>query len=63
MKNFLKIASIVLSVAVLSACNTIHGLGQDLQNLGSAIDKSGDKKHDSNTSSSGNSGVVVTPVK
>lgn len=69
MKNFLKIASIasiVLSVTVLSACNTVHGFGQDLQNLGSAIDKSGnksaDKKSDSNTSS-GDSGVVVTPVK
>jgi|GEM_PF-565104 predicted small secreted protein len=62
MKHFFKIASIVLSVTVLPACNTIHGLGQDLQNLGSAIDKSGDKKPDSNASS-GNSGVVVTPVK
>ena len=63
MKNILKIASIVLVVVMLPACNTIYGLGQDLQNLGSAIDKSGDKKSDSNTSSSGNSGVVVTPVK
>jgi predicted small secreted protein len=63
MKNILKIASIILAVAMLPACNTIYGLGQDLQNLGSAIDKSGDKKSDSNASSSGNSGVVVTPVK
>jgi predicted small secreted protein len=63
MKNILKIASIILMIAILPACNTIYGLGQDLQNLGSAMDKSSDKKSDSNASSSGNSGVVVTPVK
>lgn len=63
MKNILKIASIILMIAMLPACNTIYGLGQDLQNLGSAMDKSSDKKSDSNASSSGNSGVVVTPVK
>mgnify|MGYP000039943145 FL=1 len=63
MKNILKIASIIVVVAMLPACNTIYGLGQDLQNLGSAIDKSSDKKSDSNASSSGSSGVVVTPVK
>lgn len=46
----------------LSACNTIAGLGQDLQNLGSVVDKNTSKKSDSNNDAS-NSGVVVTPVK
>jgi predicted small secreted protein len=61
----LKIILAVSFAALLPACNTIHGVGQDLQNLGSAIEKTSDKKSDSNAnnSSSGNSGVVVTPVK
>jgi hypothetical protein len=46
----------------LVACNTISGLGQDLQNLGTVIDKNTSKKSDSK-SESDNSGVVVTPVK
>lgn len=48
-------------VVSLSACNTIAGVGQDLQNLGSAIDKS-DKKSEPKKDTN-NSGVVVTPVK
>jgi hypothetical protein len=43
-------------------CNTIAGLGQDLQNLGSVVDKNTSKKSDSGKEAP-NSGVVVTPVK
>jgi hypothetical protein len=46
----------------LMACNTISGIGQDLQNLGTVVDKNTSKKSDSGNEAS-NSGVVVTPVK
>jgi hypothetical protein len=42
------------------SCNTVSGIGQDLQNLGTAVDKNTPKKSD--TKSEG-SGVVVTPVR
>ena len=62
MKQLLKISVAILMIAGLTACNTISGLGQDLQNLGTVIDKNAAKKSDSK-SESDNSGVVVTPVK
>jgi len=62
MKQLLKIAVAVAMIPGLVACNTISGLGQDLQNLGTVIDKNTAKKSDSK-SESDNSGVVVTPVK
>jgi predicted small secreted protein len=62
MKQFLKITAAILMIFGLAACNTISGLGQDLQNLGTVIDKNTPSKSDSKNDS-GNSGVVVTPVK
>ncbi|MEY5050914.1 MAG: hypothetical protein RLZZ619_844 [Pseudomonadota bacterium] len=62
MKQLLKIAVAVAMISGLVACNTISGLGQDLQNLGTVIDKNTAKKSDSKGESD-NSGVVVTPVK
>ena len=62
MKQLLKIGAAMVMMFTLSACNTIAGLGQDLQNLGSVVDKNTSKKSDSNNDAS-NSGVVVTPVK
>jgi predicted small secreted protein len=62
MKQLLKISVAILMISGLAACNTISGLGQDLQNLGTVIDKNTAKKSDSK-SESDNSGVVVTPVK
>jgi predicted small secreted protein len=58
----LKIAFACLMTSSLMACNTISGLGQDLQNLGSVVDKNTSKKSDA-SSEAPNSGVVVTPVK
>ena len=58
----LKISALLAVALSLGACNTIAGLGQDLQNLGTVIDKNTAKKSDSK-SESDNSGVVVTPVK
>lgn len=58
----IKICAAMVMMFTLSACNTIAGLGQDLQNLGSVVDKNTSKKSDSNNDAS-NSGVVVTPVK
>ena len=62
MKQLLKICAAMVMMFTLSACNTVAGLGQDLQNLGSVVDKNTSKKSDSNNDAS-NSGVVVTPVK
>jgi predicted small secreted protein len=62
MKQLLKIGAAMVMMFTLSACNTVAGLGQDLQNLGSVVDKNTSKKSDSNNDAS-NSGVVVTPVK
>jgi predicted small secreted protein len=61
MKN-LKLVLACLMATALMGCNTIAGLGQDLQNLGSVVDKNTSKKSDSGSEAS-NSGVVVTPVK
>jgi len=30
-------------VALLAGCNTIHGMGQDIQKAGSAVEKAADK--------------------
>ncbi len=62
MKQLFKISAAILMIGSLAACNTVSGLGQDLQNLGTVIDKNTAKKSDSKGESD-NSGVVVTPVK
>ncbi len=62
MKQLFKISAALVMMVTLSACNTIAGIGQDLQNLGTVVDKNTSKKSDSNNDAS-NSGVVVTPVK
>jgi predicted small secreted protein len=61
MKN-LKLVFACLMATSLMGCNTIAGIGQDLQNLGSVVDKNTSKKSDA-PSEAPNSGVVVTPVK
>jgi len=38
MKRFILIL-IALSTLALAACNTMHGLGQDMENLGDKIQK------------------------
>ena len=61
MTKIIKIISLFALTFSLGACNTISGLGQDLQNLGRTMESSGGKeapKSDANSS-----GVVVTPVK
>ena len=60
--RILKLAFACLIATSLMACNTISGIGQDLQNLGTVVDKNMPKKSDSGNEAS-NSGVVVTPVK
>ena len=61
MKN-LKLVLACLMATALMGCNTIAGIGQDLQNLGSVVDKNTSKKSDSGNEAS-NSGLVFTPVK
>lgn len=61
MTKILKIISLFALAFSLGACNTMSGLGQDLQNLGRTMENTGTKeapKKDTNPS-----GVVVTPVK
>lgn len=40
MKNLIIILALVLGVS-LSACNTVEGIGEDLQSAGRAIEKAG----------------------
>ncbi|MEW6353305.1 MAG: entericidin A/B family lipoprotein [Pseudomonadota bacterium] len=40
MKKFWMILLVLLSMASLSACNTVRGIGQDLEKGGEAIQKS-----------------------
>jgi predicted small secreted protein len=58
----LKLVLACFMATSLMGCNTIAGIGQDLQNLGSVVDKNTSKKSDT-PSEAPNSGVVVTPVK
>jgi predicted small secreted protein len=58
----LKLVAACLMATSLMACNTISGLGQDLQNLGSVVDKNTSKKPEAKPEAP-NSGVVVTPVR
>jgi predicted small secreted protein len=61
MTKIVKILSLFALAFSLGACNTISGIGQDLQNLGRTMENSGTKeapKSDANSS-----GVVVTPVR
>jgi predicted small secreted protein len=44
MKKVLLIALGLLAVASLSACNTMRGIGQDVQKAGSAIEDAAKKK-------------------
>jgi len=62
MTKTLKIILLLVAAASLGACNTIAGLGQDLQNLGRTIDK-GVSSKDNSKGEQSSSGVVVTPIK
>jgi len=61
MKAIAKWVSLAAIAVSLSACNTIAGLGEDLQYLGSAFTKE-EKKQEKKPADT-NSGVTVTPVK
>ena len=39
MKTMLVIAAMGISLAVLSACNTVEGFGEDLQKAGQSVEK------------------------
>ncbi len=42
--KYLLFIALALSLGFLSACNTIHGLGQDIQKAGSTIEDAAKKK-------------------
>lgn len=44
MKKYLFLIALTLSLGFLSACNTIHGMGQDIQKAGSTIEDAAKKK-------------------
>jgi predicted small secreted protein len=37
------IAALIAAMMTLAGCNTIQGLGQDIENAGSAIERAGSK--------------------
>lgn len=43
-KKLAVLVMIVVFTAILSGCNTFHGMGKDIESLGQTIKKSADKK-------------------
>jgi predicted small secreted protein len=43
MKTTIATLLAIATVALLAGCNTIHGMGQDIQKAGSAVEKAADK--------------------
>ena len=43
MKKTIATILAIAFAAALAGCNTVHGMGQDIQKAGSAIEKSADK--------------------
>jgi predicted small secreted protein len=43
MKKSIATLLAIAAVALLAGCNTIHGMGQDIQKAGSAVEKAADK--------------------
>jgi entericidin B len=39
----MKLVSLLLAVVVLAGCNTMHGLGKDIQKGGEKLEKAADK--------------------
>jgi predicted small secreted protein len=44
MKHFLLITAVLASLASLSACNTMDGIGKDIQKAGQSIEEAARKK-------------------
>jgi len=42
-KTIATLIALVAVAAALAGCNTIHGMGQDIQKAGSAVEKAADK--------------------
>jgi entericidin B len=42
-RRILAVAALIVFVCSLSACNTVHGLGKDIESGGKAIEKSSGK--------------------
>ena len=42
MASYIKILFALFSIITLTACNTVKGFGEDLQNLGGSIEESAD---------------------
>ncbi len=42
-KTIATLLAAALVAMTLSACNTIHGMGQDIQKAGTAVEKAADK--------------------
>lgn len=62
MKVFVKLLLVLGVFATVSACNTVAGIGRDLQSLGGNADKSNQSTKEAPKTDTG-SGAVVTPVK
>lgn len=43
-KKIILTAMVTLCIVVLVSCNTIHGIGKDLESAGEAIERASDKK-------------------
>jgi predicted small secreted protein len=43
MKTFLVVVATLLCISFLAGCNTVHGMGQDVQSAGHAIERAAGK--------------------
>jgi len=43
-RTFIKVLALMASIAGLSACNTIEGLGKDIKSAGQSIENAADRK-------------------
>ena len=43
-KKFVLMAFLVFCITALTACNTMQGLGKDIESAGEAIERAADKK-------------------
>lgn len=60
MKRFKLVAGSVLALTMVTGCNTIAGLGQDLQAAGSAISETSDEVRDAVINSDGTTQTAST---
>ena len=53
----------LLTIALISGCSTLEGVGKDMQNLGQGIGNSNSGNKQAPVEQPNSNGAVVTPIK